>query len=160
MYVEPLEPHHDPDLAGRLLAVQQRAYAVEARLIGDDRIPALHESIDDLLQAELTWLGVRDSAGLIMAAIGIRETAEDVDIDRLVVDPDALRRGFGRALVTAVQRHAGSRAVEVSTGRDNRPATALYESLGFTRIGDDEVLPGLWVTRYTWEMEAMTGAAL
>ena len=34
------------------------------------------------------------------------------------------------------------------TGRDNAPARRLYERLGFRRAGDDEVLPGLVVTRY------------
>ncbi|MEU8325548.1 hypothetical protein AB0C33_44875 [Nonomuraea sp. NPDC048881] len=39
------------------------AYAVEAVLIGDDRIPPLHEPLADLLPAPLTWVGAFDGAG-------------------------------------------------------------------------------------------------
>jgi RimJ/RimL family protein N-acetyltransferase len=38
----------------------------------------------------------------------------------------------------------------VTTGRDNTPARILYERLGFTWTGDAEVVPGLWVSAYTW----------
>ncbi|WP_462236208.1 GNAT family N-acetyltransferase, partial [Nostocoides australiense] len=44
------------------------------------------------------------------------------DIERLVVDPEHLRRGLGRALV---ERAARGPAV-VATGRANRPARRLY----------------------------------
>jgi hypothetical protein len=26
----------------------------------------------------------------------------------------------------------------------------MYEQLGFVRMEDEEVVPGLWVTRYSW----------
>jgi len=26
----------------------------------------------------------------------------------------------------------------------------MYEHLGFVRVEDEEVIPGLWVTRYRW----------
>jgi ribosomal protein S18 acetylase RimI-like enzyme len=43
---------------------------------------------------------------------------------------------------------AAGRHVIVSTGRDNGPARTLYEKLGFTKVEDVEVIPGLWTTRY------------
>ena len=72
----------------------------------------------------------------------------EVDIDRLVVRPDAHRRGVGSALVRDVLGRAAGRRTTVSTGRGNEPARRLYERLGFTHAGDDEVLAGLWVSRY------------
>jgi ribosomal protein S18 acetylase RimI-like enzyme len=36
----------------------------------------------------------------------------------------------------------------VSTGRDNVPARALYEGLGFTPQGEAEPVPGLWIVHY------------
>jgi predicted GNAT family acetyltransferase len=50
--------------------------------------------------------------------------------------------------VRSVLGAAGARPTVVATGRDNTPARALYERLGFTPTGDREVLPGLWVTGY------------
>lgn len=130
-----------------MLRLQRAAYAVEAELIGDVRIPALSEDLAGLLSAGLSWLGVVDGERLV-GAVGYVETAALVDVQRLVVAPDAARRGIGRALVTEVLRVAGGRQVEVATGRGNAPARALYEGLGFRRVGDVEVLPGLWVSRY------------
>ncbi|MFI7575247.1 GNAT family N-acetyltransferase [Micromonospora sp. NPDC049497] len=145
--VTPVRPDTDEALARSLLAVQHAAYAVEAALIGDDRIPPLHETLADLSAAPLRWLGARVD-GRLLGAIAWTEDAAVVDIDRLVVDPAAHRRGVGRALVTAVLDRAGSRRVLVATGRANRPARRLYETLGFAAATEEEVVPGLWITRY------------
>lgn len=146
--IEALRPQRDVDLARELLDLQHRSYAVEARLIRDTRIPRLHESLADLQQAELCWLGVRSTNGVVVGAIGFSATLHLVDIDRLVVDPSTLRRGVARALVTAVQHRAAGRRVTVSTGRDNAPARRLYGQLGFACTEVEEVLPGLWVSQY------------
>lgn len=155
------DPAGDPALAAELIEVQRAAYAVEARLIGSDAIPALHETVDDLRAAGLQWLVVRsarggrsaggsphqhESPGRVLGAIGFTQAGGTVDIDRLVVHPDAFRGGIGRALVAAAI--VGASVVTVSTGRDNPPARRLYESLGFQHTGDVEVVPGLWVSRY------------
>ncbi len=144
--IMPVRPATDEVLARSLLAVQRAAYAVEAALIGDDRIPPLHESLADLRAAPLRWLAAYDGSRLL-GAVGWTEDDTHVDIDRLVVEPTAHRRGVGRALTITVLAHAGTRRVLVATGRANRPARRLYESLGFTTVGDEEVVPGLWITR-------------
>ncbi len=132
-------------LAPRLLALQHAAYAVEAALIGDDRIPPLHESEQDLLEAGLTWFATLEG-DRVVGALGCSVQGGVVDLDRLVVDPGLHRQGVGAGLVEHVVALA-PRAV-VSTGRANAPARALYERLGFTHEGDVEVEPGLWVSRY------------
>ncbi|MGY1795711.1 GNAT family N-acetyltransferase [Geodermatophilus sp. SYSU D00525] len=144
MVVEERDPARDAALAARLLEVQHAAYAVEARLIGDDRIPALHEDLAALRAAGLSWLVARDG-GTVLGALGRRDTAGGVDVDRLVVDPAHARRGTGLALVAAVLERAGDRPVTVSTGRANTPARRLYARAGFAEVGGREVLPGLWV---------------
>jgi len=181
--LEPLHPAGDLDLARRLVALQRRSYAIEAELIGDDRIPLLGETVDQLQRAGLRWLGAvvaPDSPGgrctpgaddaaargvpaagglradgsaavgerVLAGAIAYTDEAGATDIHRLVVDPVWLRRGIGRTLVTAVLAGAAGRAATVSTGRDNPPARALYERLGFGWVADAEVLPGLWVAHY------------
>ena len=130
-----------------LIALQRAAYAVEAELIGDTRIPTLSEDLAALSAAGLTWLGAVEDERLV-GAIAYIETAAVVDVHRLVVAPDLARRGIGRTLASEVLRLAGGRRVEVATGRDNAPARAFYEGLGFSWLDDVEVLPGLWVSRY------------
>ncbi len=130
-----------------LLALQRAAYAVEAELIGSDAIPPLRDTAETLVAAGLTWYGSRDVTGLV-GAVAVDAGPGLVDLDRLVVAPRAFRRGVGTALVRHVLDLAGPRRVEVSTGRDNTPARALYARLGFVETGEEEVVPGLWVTRY------------
>lgn len=132
-----------------LLALQRAAYAIEAALIGDDRIPALSEDLPALVAAGLSWWGAVEGDRLVGAVAWV-ETSGLIDVHRLVVAPSAARRGIGRALVTEVLRLAGDRRVEVSTGRDNGPGRALYEELGFSWVDDVEVLPGLSVSRYSF----------
>ncbi|RBY97312.1 GNAT family N-acetyltransferase [Blastococcus sp. TF02-8] len=140
-------PREDDDLATALWRLQRAAYAVEAELIGDDRIPALHEGVGDLASAPLHWVLAEDD-GRLLGALAWRESTEQLEVDRLVVEPAAHRRGVGRALVEAVVERADGRDVVVSTGRDNAPARRLYERAGFCERGDREVVPGLWVTDY------------
>lgn len=146
--IRDVAPAVDVGLARELLVIQHAAYAVEAALIGDDRIPALHEDLDHLRHAPLLWLGafVEDRP---VGAIAWAEEDHDLDIDRLIVAPAVHRRGTGVALVSEVLRRARTRRTTVSTGRDNVPARALYSRrLGFSETGEREVIPGLWVTQY------------
>ncbi|MGP3917478.1 GNAT family N-acetyltransferase [Nonomuraea sp. 10N515B] len=147
MLITEISPAAEP-LGGELLALQKAAYAVEAAIIKDDRIPPLHESLADLRAQPLQWLGAVDEDGRLAGAVAWEETAAEVDVNRLIVHPRAVRRGIGRALVKDVLVRAGGRRVVVSTGRDNTPARRLYEGLGFVLAGEVEVIPGLWIANY------------
>ncbi|MDI6627684.1 MAG: GNAT family N-acetyltransferase [Rhodococcus sp. (in: high G+C Gram-positive bacteria)] len=137
------DPAADLGLAEQILAVQKSSYAVEARLIGDNRIPLLHESVDDLRAANVHWLVAREGHEILGAAAWF-----EAEIDRVVVAPHAHRRGIGRGLVDVMLNSIVGQRVQVATGRDNAPARRLYESLGFIHTEDQEVLPGLWLARY------------
>lgn len=145
VHITTIDPSEDSDLANRLLAIQRAAYLVEATLIDDDRIPALHEDVRDLCAASLQWLGAYDTSRLIGAVAWV-EDADEVDIDRLIVHPAMHRRGAGRLLVQAVLHRAGQRRTTVSTGQANLPARMLYRKLRFRQLDDAEAVPGLWVT--------------
>lgn len=144
-----VEPDEDAGVALALLNLQRSAYAVEAALIGDDRIPPLWETLDDLRSRNLLWLLSHDG-GALEGAVAWTKSPDFLDIDRLVVNPSSHRRGTGSALVREViaRARSTSRSVVVSTGRDNAPARKLYESLEFFHQGDAEILPGLWVAEY------------
>lgn len=143
----PLDPAADDALARDLHALQQAAYRVEAELIGDDRIPALHETVDDVRAEPVQWLGAVIGGDLV-GAVAWTTSADGWDIDRLVVDPGHARQGIGSALVTGVLERCAGVQVTVSTGRGNEPACALYSSLGFRPAGDIEVIPTLWVSQF------------
>jgi len=149
MRVLQVAPSADPELARTLLGIQRAAYALEATLIDDDRIPVLHEDVGDLQSAGLLWLAAFVDRRLV-GAVEWRENDEELDVHRLVVAPEMHRRGVGSALIREILQRAGSRRTVVSTGRDNAPARSMYEQLGFVRVEDEEVVPRLWVTRYSW----------
>ncbi|NUW45185.1 GNAT family N-acetyltransferase [Nonomuraea rhodomycinica] len=147
MHISDISPHSDP-FGQELLDLQHAAYAVEAELIGDDRIPPLHETLDALRAEPLAWLGAFDEDGALVGAVAWEESPDEIDVNRLIVHPGAHRRGIGRALVEQVMARAAGRRVIVSTGRDNVPARSLYERLGFESRGEREVIPGLWIASY------------
>ena len=134
-------------LAAQVLELQRKAYLVEAERIGDDRIPPLHESLEELQECGETFLGA--FVGETLAGfVSWRRDGDTLDLHRLAVNPAFARRGIGRALVRAVQASERAPRVIVQTGAANEPAKALYRSEGFVAVGDVEVLPGLWVTRF------------
>lgn len=143
-----LERPEIPAVSERLVDLQHRAYRLEADLSGDDRIPQLSETPAELVAADLQWHVVIDTvASLDDAAITVAIATSVshsgcVDIERLIVDPSHLRRGLGRALVTA----AAPGSATVMTGRDNTPARLLYEGLGFRHVRVHEVIDGLWIS--------------
>ena len=122
-----------------------RAYAVEAELIGDDRIPPLREDLEELRAKPLAW-ALATADGAVVGAIAWTNLVTELDIDRLMVDEGVARQGIAVELVNTAIAAAGPHTVRVSTGSDNAPALALYRKLGFVRVGEHVVLDGLRIT--------------
>ncbi|MFA9428838.1 GNAT family N-acetyltransferase [Egicoccus sp. AB-alg2] len=139
--------HDAPEVAARLVDLQRLAYAQEAALVGSSAIPPLHETVAELIAADLVVLGIEDATGPV-AALGYRVRDTVLDIDRLAVRPDRARQGLGRRLVGFVLAVVPHRRAEVATGAANLPARRLYESLGFVVTGETEPVPGLRVVHY------------
>jgi hypothetical protein len=120
----------DRAIAAALVGLQRSSYAVEAEPISFDGIPPLRESVEELLVAGRIWLGVL-KGGCLAGALAYARRAAAVDVDRLVVAPWAFRRGYGRALVTALLQREPAGRFLVSTGSRNPPARRLDAGLGF-----------------------------
>jgi ribosomal protein S18 acetylase RimI-like enzyme len=136
----------DPDTLRQLWDLQRASYAVEARIIGFDGIPPLHESLEQLRACGESFLGIREGPRLIGAVSWTRLPNGAVDICRLVVHPDAHRRGIGTALLDALDAIEPARLTIVSTGTANLPALALYRRRGFAPVGEREIAPGVTIT--------------
>ena len=70
---------------------------------------------------------------------GLWCAADDCWLEDVFVRPGARGTGVGRALVEgvlALARERGCRRVELDVNDANAPATALYESLGFSARDD------------------------
>lgn len=85
-----------------------------------------------LAQAPVFALGTEK--GFILA----RAAGGEAEILTLAVHPAARRRGLGAALVRAAAEQARTMQAEtlfLEVGTDNAAARALYESLGFSKVG-------------------------
>lgn len=131
-----------------LQTLNRQAYRVEADLIGFERIPGLVESLDELRACgEEFHAWVED--GRPLAAISFRRQGGLLDIHRLVVDPEAFRRGLGRRLLRHVLALPGLSEAVVGTAAANLPACRLYESEGFALSERFSVPPGLALVRFS-----------
>ncbi|MGA8851154.1 MAG: GNAT family N-acetyltransferase [Aeromicrobium sp.] len=140
------DPAADPYVALALLELQRASYAVEAELIGDDRIPPLRQNEVDLTSFRGHWLLAWNGVDLVGAAAWV-ERESGVEIDKVMVRPTAHRQGVGSQLLALVIEAAADRQIAVATGRDNAPARALYGKYGFADVRDERVPPGIWITR-------------
>ena len=139
--IRPLDLSDDAVL-DEVFTVQRLGYAVEAEIIGFDRIPGLLESREELRATHHEFLGCYDEEGLAGAIAFVREESE-LDICRMFVHPRAFRRGIASQLLDAV---GPAKRTVVSTGTKNEPALRLYRKHGFVETGTREVAPGVSIT--------------
>lgn len=91
------------------------------------------------------WV-VRDEAGVVRATCALYLHSDVTppvgELKSMYVDRAWRRRGVGRALTRMVMGEAAARGcTEMELWSDTRfgPAHAMYESLGFTQIGEREI---------------------
>jgi ribosomal protein S18 acetylase RimI-like enzyme len=83
----------------------------------------------------------------------VRATARGdgtVDVGRLAVVADALRRGVGRSLMRAVEdRFPEARRFELFTGAEATVPLALYRSMGYRVIRTEpgDAVPVVWLAK-------------
>jgi ribosomal protein S18 acetylase RimI-like enzyme len=137
----------DTDLAERVQAMQQGAYAIEAALIDFWEIPPLVETLADL-QASVEHFWGYFIGEELAGAIATEQISETVEVTRMMVHPRYFRQGIARQLLAFVAATYPTARLTVSTGSRNTPAVRLYEGIGFVETERAEVAPGIWVTRF------------
>jgi ribosomal protein S18 acetylase RimI-like enzyme len=124
-----------------LIALQRASYRVEADLLSVETLPALTESGEELRAGGEAFLGAYDGPRLV-GAVSWRRLGGLLDIHRLVVHPDAFRRGVASRLLDALdEAQPGATRTIVATGAANDPARRLYERRGFQPY-DERLAPG------------------
>ena len=101
-------------------------------------LPWSENSIRSELSNELSLWLVAVEGDRVLGYVGSQTVLGESDMMNLAVCPDCRRRGIGKALVEALctalaEGNAVSLTLEVRAS--NEAAKALYDSLGFTRIG-------------------------
>jgi tRNA (guanine37-N1)-methyltransferase len=137
-----------PGDAGELLTLQRACWVQEA-LANDSLadIPALHESLDDVLRSLDTWsTWVVRSGGRLVGAVRGRLEGSAWDIGRVMVAPDLQGRGLGRALLEHIEAVATPEATSyrLFTGARSADNIRMYKKAGY-RVRTDLEAPPLAV---------------
>ncbi|WP_426244014.1 tRNA (guanosine(37)-N1)-methyltransferase TrmD [Nocardioides sp. LHG3406-4] len=103
------------------------------------RIPALHESLDDVRRSldDWTWLVLRRGGRLVGAARG-RVDGEVWDVGRLMVAPDLQGQGLGRFMLAEIEAAAPPSVTSYSlfTGASSHDNIRMYKKAGYRIRGD------------------------
>jgi ribosomal protein S18 acetylase RimI-like enzyme len=127
--------HADLATARELHALQFRAYAQEADLLGALYFPPLDRTVEEVRGCQE---GFRAAVfdGKMVGAVSLWDDEEimGTNVASLVVDPPFQRQGIGCALMASVILTHGEGTITVQTGAKNAPALALYRQFGFTEL--------------------------
>ena len=136
--------------AGELLTLQRAAYVTEAQLHDELWLPALTQTLDELL-ADLSvsrclgaWAGPR-----LVGSIRTREDGDVLRIARLAVAPDLQGRGIGSRLLDAAETGSPCSSAALYTGSRSEPNLRLYRRRGYVEQRREEIRPGLEVVHLT-----------
>lgn len=92
----------------------------------------------ELANTDVARLYVMRQGGRVVGYLACWIILDELHINSLAVDPDLRRQGLATTLLRAVCRDAvaaGATKATLEVRRSNRPATALYERLGFAVEG-------------------------
>jgi ech hydrogenase subunit C len=113
--------------APEILTLQKVAYQSEAEIYGDDSLPALQQTLDELEQdfARMVFLKAQVNGKIIGSVRGFAE-GETAHVRRVIVHPYFRRRGIGRRLLTDIEAlFPGACRFEAITG--DRSKRNLYQ---------------------------------
>ena len=120
-----------PEDLGVILALQYRAYRSEARLLNDDKIPPLMQTLGDVEKEY--------REGIVRA----REEGDTLHIGKLMVLPEKQGRGIGTQLLVAIEKSCPKPRYELFTSNISIRNLKLYEGLGYRRFREEQVTPEL-----------------
>lgn len=117
----------------RILEIQLSAYQSEAELYQDPLLPPLRQTLAEL-EAEFTskiFLKAVE-AGRIVGSVRLKVQGDRCDVGKLVVDPEAQRRGIGTKLLLKAEAECPEvRRFELFTGSKSEGNLRLYGRLGY-----------------------------
>ena len=122
--------------AGELLTVRRAAFVAEAQVFNDPNIPALTQSLDELVldleSEDVVTLGAWSGHRLVGSIrVGIENSK--ATIGRLAVARDLQGKGIGTQLLFAVLAYLPENTSEVwvFTGQNSKHNIALYNKAGY-----------------------------
>jgi len=100
--------------------------------------PWSEKGMRDALETEVICTLIAQEESVLLGYAMIALLGVEAEIYNIAVDPDARRRGLGRALLAAALQEAindGAETVFLEVRESNTPARGLYETHGFVPVG-------------------------
>lgn len=134
--------------AGELLTLQRAAYASEALIYADPALPALVQTLPELVAELSDCLGHKAVRGSrLVGAVRSVIDGDTLHVNRLIVAPDLQGSGLGTALLAAAEADAGPQVTGAAlfTGHLSSGNLRLYERSGYVEERREELKPGVTV---------------
>ena len=130
-----------PDDAEGVLALQKLAFRTEAERYGVWDSPPMVQTLDGLLADFADGVVLKaTSGGRIVGSVRARMEGATCHVARLMVHPDARRRGIGTRLMQAIEaRFRDALRFELDTGYQSDGNIRLYERLGYSEASRERV---------------------
>lgn len=122
--------NRDGVIANQIYTVFQRAYNIEAQLVGVVDFLPLSRSANNIENADSDFYGFIEN-NCLAAVIEITVSDKQLDIHSLTVDPEYFRRGIADKLISHVLNKFEISLARVETAVANQPAINLYKKHGF-----------------------------
>ena len=136
--------------AAELMVLQRACWSQEAVDNDSFRIPALHESLDDVIEFLDEWeTWVLRRGPRLIASVRGQHRGTDWEVGRLMVAPDLAGGGIGRRLLEHIEAQAPAQVTRfvLYTGALSARNVRLYERAGYSVLtGDDPFLPEIPIT--------------
>lgn len=131
----------DREDLGEILELQYLAYQSEAELFGNKDIPPLKQTLDEVIEEfdVGTILKMTGDAGVIIGSVRAHESDGTVYIGKLMVHPELRRRGFGKRLLSEIEKYYPGKRYELFTSTRSMDNIRLYESVGYKAFDEKAV---------------------
>jgi tRNA (guanine37-N1)-methyltransferase len=135
-----------PADAPELLTLQRAAFVREIEAHGNACFPALTEELDDVVAGLVDWSTLVARSGGRLVASGRGRLLDDGswEVSRVMVAPDLVGRGIGRALVAAVEglAPAGATAYRLMVAAGADRTRRMYRKAGYRESREPSTVEG------------------
>ena len=116
-----------------ILNLQYLAYQSEAALFGNNDIPPLKQTLDEVIEEYHKGIILKmvDTDNLIIGSIRAWEMKETVFVGKLMVHPDYRHRGYGTKLLSEIEKYCPQKRYELFTSTPSIDNIRLYQKMGY-----------------------------